>query len=78
MKGEIAKGSDADFALIDINKDWTLSRNELETKTKETFLFDAWKVRGRCVSVILRGKTIMKDGVIVGTPGEGKFINTLE
>jgi allantoinase len=74
MKGEIAEGSDADFALVDPQKEWTLKADELETKAKETFLFDGWKVRGQCVATYLRGELIMKDGHIVGTPGEGRFI----
>jgi len=74
VKGEIAEGSDADFALVDLDREWTLKLDELETKAKETFLFDGWKVRGRCVATYLRGKLIMKDGQIVGTPGEGHFI----
>ena len=74
MKGEIAEGSDADFALVDPRREWTLKADELETKAKETFLFDGWKVKGQCVATYLRGKLIMKDGHIVGTPGEGRFI----
>jgi dihydroorotase-like cyclic amidohydrolase len=76
MKGEIADGSDADFALVDLDREWTLKSDELETKAKETFLFDGWKVRGQCVATYLRGKLIMKDGRIVGTPGAGHFIRT--
>ena len=74
MKGEIAEGSDADFALVDLQREWTLKSDELETKAKETFLFDGWKVTGQCVATCLRGKLIMKDGRIVGTPGFGHFI----
>jgi allantoinase len=74
MKGEIAEGSDADFALVDPQMEWTLKADELETKAKETFLFDGWKVKGQCVATYLRGELIMKDGHIVGTPGEGRFI----
>ena len=74
LKGEIAEGSDADFALVDPQKEWTLKADELETKAKETFLFDGWKVKGQCVATYLRGELIMKDGHIIGTPGEGQFI----
>lgn len=73
-KGVIAEGSDADFALVDLEREWTLKSDELETKARETFLFDGWKVRGQCVATCLRGKFIMKDGRIVGTPGSGHFI----
>lgn len=73
-KGEIAKGADADFALVDLQREWTLRSEELETKAKETFLFDGRKVRGKCVATYLRGKLVMKDDRIVGNPGCGHFI----
>jgi allantoinase len=73
-KGVISVGSDADFAIVDLQKDWTLKIGELETKARETFLFDGWKVRGKCVSTVLRGKLVMKDGIVIGKPGEGRFL----
>lgn len=73
-KGEIATGSDADLALVDPKSEWSIRAQELETKAKETFLFEGWKVKGRCVATYLRGQLIMKDGKIIGTPGSGRFI----
>jgi len=73
-KGEIAEGADADFALVNLQREWTLKSEALETKAKETFLFDGRKVRGKCVATYLRGKLVMKDDRIVGNPGYGHFI----
>jgi allantoinase len=74
-KGEVAVGSDADLAIVDLRTEWTLRSDELESKAKETFLFDGWKAKGRCACAILRGKLVMKEGQIVGDPGYGHFIN---
>lgn len=73
-KGEIAEGSDADFALVDLGKEWTLRSENLESKAKETFLFDGWKIRGQCVATYLRGELMMKDGNVTGEPGTGRLI----
>jgi len=73
-KGEIAEGSDADLALVDLRREWTLTCDELETKAKETFLFEGRKVRGKCVATILHGKPVMMDDHIVGVPGDGRFV----
>ena len=73
-KGEIAAGSDADLVLLDLRKEWVLRASELETKARETFLFEGWKVRGKPVAVYLRGRLIMKDDQVIGKPGDGEFI----
>ena len=73
-KGEIAVGSDADLALVDPKTEWSIRAQELESKAKETSLFDGWRVKGRCVATYLRGHLIMKHGKVVGTPGAGRFI----
>lgn len=77
-KGTISVGSDADFAIVDLQKKWKLKRDELETKAKGTFLFDGWDVRGKCVATFVRGKLVMKNGSILGPPGEGRFIQAGE
>jgi len=76
-KGVISVGSEADFAIVDLQRKWTLKSDELETKARETFLFDGWEVRGKCVATYLRGKLVMKDGHILGAPGEGLLLRPL-
>jgi dihydroorotase/allantoinase len=73
----ISVGSEADFAIVDLQRKWTLKSDELETKARETFLFDGWEVRGKCVATYLRGKLVMKDGHILGAPGEGLLLRPL-
>jgi dihydroorotase-like cyclic amidohydrolase len=38
--------------------------------------FEGWQVKGRVRKVVLRGKTVFKDGKIVAEPGYGKNVRT--
>jgi dihydroorotase len=71
-KGTIQIGSDADFTIVDMAKEGTLQSEKLHSKTKIT-PFDGWKVKGLPVYTIVRGKSVMKDGEIVGKP-QGEWI----
>jgi dihydroorotase-like cyclic amidohydrolase len=62
---------------VDLQREWTLGGAELETKARETFPFDGWKVRCKCSATILRGELFMKDGHIIETPGEGDSVQAL-
>jgi len=66
-KGAIQVGSDADFTIVDMEKEGIISSEKLHSKTKVT-PFDGWKVKGLPVYTIVRGKVVMKNGEIVGKP----------
>jgi dihydroorotase (multifunctional complex type) len=71
-KGTIKVGSDADFTIVDMEKEGVINSEKLQSKSKIT-PFDGWKVKGLPVYAILRGNVVMKDGEIVGKP-YGKLI----
>jgi allantoinase len=73
-KGELAVGSDADIILVDPKIEWSLKSDDLETKAKETFLFENWRVKGKCTATYLRGQLIMQDDQILTKPGIGEFV----
>jgi allantoinase len=73
-KGTIAVGSDADIILVDANRKWILKSDNLETKAKETFLFENWQVEGKCTATYLKGQLIMEDDQILAAPGIGEFV----
>jgi len=73
-KGELAVGSDADIILVDPKIEWSLKSDDLETKAKETFLFENWRVKGKCTATYLRGQLIMQDDQILTEPGIGEFV----
>jgi allantoinase len=66
-KGKIAVGYDADFALVDLNQTFTVTKEELLYRHPQS-PYVGRALTGRVVQTILRGKTIYKDGQIVSPP----------
>ena len=66
-KGKIEVGYDGDFAIVDLNKEFTLNADDLFYLHKVSpFVGD--KFRGQVTQTILRGTTVFKDGKIVSKP----------
>jgi len=74
-KGSLKVGTDADITIIDLDKEYTVKKENLHSKSKVT-PFDGFQLVGAPVATIVRGKTVMKDGDIVSQP-MGKFIKPL-
>ena len=74
-KGAIRVGSDADFAVIDINREWKVAPSKLESKGKYSPLSGV-RIKGEVVMTILRGEVIYsrEKGGIVGKKGYGKLL----
>ena len=72
-KGTIAIGSDADLAIIDLDKEKEVSVNTLHSAQDFT-PFEGMKYKGWPVCTILRGKVIFENDKIVGQPGDGQYI----
>jgi allantoinase len=72
-KGEIQLGADADLALVDLDREWTFTRDQLETKSRISPYVDR-TFRGRVARTIVRGRTVYADGKITGAAGDGWFI----
>lgn len=71
-KGSMELGSDADFTLVDMNKNHIIKESELHSISKVT-AFDGYETKGYPVGTIVRGRTVMKDGQILSEPF-GEFI----
>jgi allantoinase len=72
-KGVIRIGSDADFAVVDLESTWTLAAADLEYKAPWS-PHEGTTIRGRVVRTILRGRTVFADGEVVGAPGGGRCL----
>jgi allantoinase len=66
-KGALAVGADADVTLLDPGATWTVARDDLLDRHRLS-PFAGRTLRGRVVRTILRGRTIARDGRVVGEP----------
>ncbi|MDR1050348.1 MAG: dihydroorotase [Deltaproteobacteria bacterium] len=73
-KGAILPGSDADFTLIDLKKEWTIDQKKIQCLNKYTPL-DGMKLTGKVVRTIVRGEDVYSEdkGVMV-KPGFGQHL----
>lgn len=72
-KGDISIGSDADLVIIDLNLEKEVYANDLQSYS-DFSIYESWKLKGWPVLTMVRGKTVMKSGKIVGQEGFGEFI----
>jgi dihydropyrimidinase len=73
LKGSLAPGADADFALIDLNKEKKVTAAELGSYADYS-LYEGWNFKGWPVKTIVRGVTVMDNHRIVGPGGHGKYL----
>lgn len=71
-KGEIEVGKDADLVLWNPSREVTYGGNDLADNVG----YNPWEgftVKGWPEQVFLRGETLVKDGVFLGRPGQGRW-----
>ena len=66
-KGRIAAGYDADFSVVDLGARWTITREWLASRCGWS-PFEGMTLTGRPVGTIVRGRRVMWDGDLIGTP----------
>ena len=71
-KGAIAIGSDADITIIDpaVQKNLTMADLHLRDYSP----WEGWQVEGWPTTVILRGKVMVDNGQLLGSPTDGQLI----
>jgi dihydropyrimidinase len=74
QKGAIRIGADADLVLLDPNAEWEIRRDNLHTAAGYS-PFEGWRVRGRPVRSLLRGKTLLKNGTLQQRAGFGQYLD---
>jgi len=77
-KGRIARGFDADFAIVDLKKKRRIENSWIASKCGWT-PFDGMETTGWPVATIIRGRTIMRDhALVLGGQGEKvRFVETI-
>lgn len=56
-KGVLAEGKDADIVIVDLDKEWTVRREDFVSKSRNS-PFVGWKLKGRVVKTICGGKVV--------------------
>ena len=72
-KGRIAAGSDADIVLVDPEREWTLDRADVRTRSGAT-PYAGRRFTGAVVRTIVRGTTVFADGEFPAAPGFGRLV----
>lgn len=74
QKGTIQIGSDADFSVVDLDKEWTVEPSKLESKGKYSPLAGE-KLKGKIYMTIVRGEIVYReDEGVIGKRGYGQFV----
>jgi dihydropyrimidinase len=73
VKGDIRVGLDADLTLVDVDRTRIVIAAELGSYSDYS-LYDGWSLTGWPTMTIVRGEPVMRDGVIVGAPGHGRYL----
>ncbi len=66
-KGNLGRGADGDITIVDMQKEGTIDKNKLHSKSKVT-PFHGFRVKGMPVYTIVRGTVVVKNGEIYGNP----------
>ena len=75
-KGDIRTGFDADFIIVDADKEWEITEDSLLYVNKIS-AFVGMKGKGMPVCTIVRGEVVAEDGKVVGEKGFGNLVKKL-
>ena len=73
QKGILEVGSDADFAIVDLDAERVVTPEYMQSAANWG-LYDGWTLKGWPTMTIVRGEVVMDGGEIVGDPGHGQYI----
>jgi len=76
-KGTIGIGSDADIAIVDLNKKVKVTASKLHHISDFT-PYEGWEITGWPVLTMVRGKVVMREGEVVADPGYGEYIPAIK
>jgi dihydroorotase (multifunctional complex type) len=73
-KGAIAPGMDADFAIVDPGRRWTVTRDGVLSAAGYS-IYEGWTLTGQVVHTLVRGRAVMRDGVLdEAAAGHGRYV----
>jgi dihydroorotase/allantoinase len=72
-KGSLRVGTDADLTVVDPDREWTLDREDLRSKSKST-PFDGESFVGKATMTVVRGEVVFADGDLQVEEGYGDLV----
>jgi len=77
-KGIVQVGSDADLALVDLGRKWTIDDEQLQSRSKIT-PWNGRAVRGQPIHTLVRGRFVMRERTLIAdTRGWGRSVHGLQ
>lgn len=74
-KGAIRVGADADLVIVDLARPTTIEVAGWRSKSRGTArIWDGRRVPATVVATLVRGRTVWRDGELLGPPGWGRFV----
>lgn len=71
-KGELAKGKDADFTIVDIETPWRVQKEDVQSKCGWS-AYEGKTLVGRPMATYLKGELVYENGMVISTP-KGKWL----
>jgi allantoinase len=76
QKGSIQIGADADFTIVNLNKEWVVESEKLESKGKYSPLAGQ-KLKGKVVKTVVRGNVVFDEYTgVTGNKGYGRLVKS--
>jgi len=72
-KGSLLPGTDADFTIVDPDREWTLDRTNLNSKSTAT-PFDGESFVGAVEKTVVRGEVVYDGDDVTASPGYGALV----
>lgn len=73
QKGSIFPGSDADLVVVDLDREWKLTIDQLFYRNRHS-AYVGRKFRGVVLRTFVRGNEVYRDGKILAKPGFGQLV----
>ncbi|MFB6170457.1 MAG: allantoinase AllB [Haloarculaceae archaeon] len=73
-KGSLKVGTDADFTVVDLDREWTMTRDSLHSRSRTT-PFNDETFTGAVETTVVRGERVFDDGELLAAPGDGERID---
>ncbi len=72
-KGAIRVGADADLAIVDPERDWTLAEDDVQSRAGLS-PYVGRRFHGAVVRTVVRGRVVWDEGAFPASPGWGRFV----